>query len=143
MKTENTFPYEDIILLTPTDSETHPRMSRGARAAQFAPFAAMVGHDAAIAEVDRQTEQRRHLSEDERTDLNDAIVRLAASPRGTEVEITYFRPDERKSGGAYITTRGGLSLVNAPLRRIEFVGGGSVNFADVYSVRVGEELDFC
>ena len=46
--TEETNPYADIIDLPHHVSKRHPQMSMEKRAAQFSPFAAMVGHDAAI-----------------------------------------------------------------------------------------------
>ena len=40
--------YDDIINLPHPTSKKHPRMSLENRAAQFAPFAALVGHSDAI-----------------------------------------------------------------------------------------------
>ena len=45
--------YDDIINLPHPTSRNHPRMSLHDRAAQFAPFAALTGHDAAIKETAR------------------------------------------------------------------------------------------
>ena len=42
--------YDDIIHLPHYEPKRHPRMPMAARAAQFAPFAAVAGHDAAIRE---------------------------------------------------------------------------------------------
>ena len=134
MRDINTSAYGDIMGLSRPESEKHPRMSRGARAAQFAPFAAMVGHDAAIAEVDRLTERRRVLTDEEAEKLNRELCRLATSAKGTPVEILRFVPDARKTGGTYITIRGALSHVNAPLCRLELAGGELIPFADILSV---------
>lgn len=49
--------YEDIIDLPHYEPKRHPRMSRAARAAQFAPFAALTGYDAAISETARRNEE--------------------------------------------------------------------------------------
>lgn len=43
--------YDDIINLEHPTSRRHPRMSIQARAAQFAPFAALTGYDEIIREV--------------------------------------------------------------------------------------------
>lgn len=48
MKEDN---YDDIINLPHPVSKKHPQMSMIQRAAQFAPFAALTGYDAAINEV--------------------------------------------------------------------------------------------
>ena len=42
--------YDDIINLPHYEPKHHPRMSMWNRAAQFAPFAALTGYDAAIQE---------------------------------------------------------------------------------------------
>ena len=46
--------YEDIINLPHHVSKKHPQMTMYQRAAQFAPFAALVGHDRAIEETARE-----------------------------------------------------------------------------------------
>ena len=56
--------YDDIIDLPHPTSKKHPRMTMVNRAAQFSPFAALTGYDAAIRETARVTENRRELSED-------------------------------------------------------------------------------
>lgn len=43
--------YDDIINLPHHVSKNHPQMPMMHRAAQFAPFAALTGHDAAIRET--------------------------------------------------------------------------------------------
>mgnify|MGYP006392592253 FL=1 len=99
--------YEDIIDLPHHTSTTHPPMSAFDRAAQFSPFAALTGHDAAITETARLTETRVELDEYSKADLNRRLCilqdRMDEQP---EVSITYFQPDTKKSGGAYITAAG-------------------------------------
>ena len=46
--------YDDIIDLPHPEPQTHPRMPMRDRAAQFAPFAALTGHRAALAETERR-----------------------------------------------------------------------------------------
>ena len=55
--------YEDIINLPHPVSKKHPRMSLLNRAAQFAPFAALTGHEAAIKETERLAEEQIALEE--------------------------------------------------------------------------------
>ena len=97
-------PYDDIIHLPHHRSQTHPPMPLQDRAAQFAPFAALTGYGAALHETARLTEQRAELTESEKAALDRRLQllsdRLADRP---EITVTYFRPDERKEGGAYVT----------------------------------------
>ena len=58
-------PYDDIIDMPHHVSERHPQMSMYNRAAQFAPFAALTGHDSAIMETARLTDAEKELSESE------------------------------------------------------------------------------
>ena len=48
--------YDDIINLPHYEPKHHPRMSMRNRAAQFAPFAALTGYDAAIKDTAQQNE---------------------------------------------------------------------------------------
>ena len=99
--------YDDIIDLPHRQSSTRPRMSRLNRAAQFAPFAALTGHDAAILETGRLTDAFTELDESRKVELDDKLryimLHLVEKP---EVTITYFRPDGKKEGGAYLSTAG-------------------------------------
>lgn len=106
-KNVNNHEYDDIINLPNPTSKTHLRMSLYNRAAQFSPFAALTGHDAAVKETARLTEEKQELSEDEIDRLNEKL-NIIIKNIGTEkmVTITYFVPDDRKSGGAYVSCSG-------------------------------------
>lgn len=99
--------YEDIIHLPHHVSSKRPQMSMLDRAAQFSPFAALTGYDDAIQETGRLTEQKIELDEEtlEKLDERFQILQehLCEQP---EVRFTYFKPDERKEGGAYLTVSG-------------------------------------
>ena len=93
--------YDDIINLPHHVSPTRQRMSMHDRAAQFAPFAALVGYDDAVAETARLTEARPELDEQEQQAINERLAYIADHiHEQPEVRIKYFVPDERKSGGA-------------------------------------------
>ncbi len=96
--------YDNIINLPHPTSARHPRMSMADRAAQFSPFAALVGHGAAIEETARLTNRRVELTEEEKALLDDKLRLLLET--GREGAITYFLPDGRKDGGAYVTAVG-------------------------------------
>ena len=101
--------YDDIIDLPHPTSQNHPRMSLHDRAAQFSPFAALTGLDAALRETARLTDQRITLDEYEQAALDETLqtVRDAlAKKEHPTVEVCYFVPDTRKAGGAYCTVTG-------------------------------------
>ena len=107
MSNDNTNPYADIIDLPHHVSIRHPQMSMEKRAAQFSPFAAMVGHDAAIQETARFTEEKLELSEDEKDIIDGKLQWLEEHIKEQpEITVTYFQPDEKKNGGAYVTVTG-------------------------------------
>lgn len=107
-------PYDDILFRQRPVSACHPRMSQVQRAAQFAPFAALTGYDAAVRETARITEPRRTMDEEEKAKLNDRLTLALES--GQPRRFTWFVADERKAGGAYVSTVGSI-------RRIEPVSG--------------------
>ena len=95
--------YDDIINLPHHVSPTRQRMSMHDRAAQFAPFAALVGYDDAVAETARLTESRPDLDEQEQQTLNAKLCALADHIQDhPTVRIRYYVPDALKSGGAII-----------------------------------------
>lgn len=104
--------YDDIINLPHPTSQKHPRMSLYDRAAQFSPFAALTGHDAAIKETARFTEKQTEQSEDLISRLNEKLQIISDNP-GTEITVTYFMPDERKTGGAYVSHTGIVKKLDA------------------------------
>jgi len=100
----NNTPYEDIINLPHHVSRNHPQMPMRDRAAQFAPFAALVGYEDAVEETGRLIEQKRDLDVHVLAELSRRMVFLASHlAEQPEVCIEYFVPDERKAGGAYQT----------------------------------------
>ncbi|MBR5869324.1 MAG: hypothetical protein IKZ21_07735, partial [Clostridia bacterium] len=101
--------YEDIIHLSHHVSQTRPPMSMEERAAQFSPFSALTGYEEAIRETGRLTDARWDPGEERLAVLNTQFQiltdRLEERP---EITVTYFVPDERKTGGAYLTSRGNV-----------------------------------
>lgn len=99
--------YDDIINLPHHVSTKRPQMSMQDRAAQFSPFAALTGYDAAVKEAARLTDSRTELSDDELSILNIKFQILLEHLREKpNVSFTYFKPDAKKSGGKYVTLRG-------------------------------------
>ena len=121
-----TAPYDDIINLPRPTSKRHPRMPIRDRAAIFSPFAALSGHGAAIAETARLTERRIELDEDTRAELDRRQAVLL------EHTITWFQPDERKDGGAYLTATGRLKKF-----RLLLADGTEIPMKDVVALESG------
>ena len=106
------------------------RMKKSARAAQFAPFAALSGHGDAIDEEARLVDSERVQCEDALEEL-DMALREAAAKIGTgqKIRVTYFVPDDRKDGGRYETAEGELCGIDE-FERIAKMSGGRRIFLD-------------
>ena len=100
--------YDDIINLPYRKSSFRKSMSMDNRAAQFAPFAAVVGHDKAIEETARLTQSKVELDDYEKTEINHRIM-YAVKHTDTPVRVVYFVPDTEKDGGSYATAEGLLT----------------------------------
>lgn len=130
-----TGPYDDIINLPHHVSATRPQMSRENRAAQFSPFAALTGYDAAIKETGRLTDTRIELGESAIADLDMKLQLLAdMTTEHPEISVTYFQPDERKAGGAYVTAAGAVKKIDNVERVIVFTDGKSVAISDILEI---------
>ena len=124
--------YDDIIHLPHPDSPKHPRMSLYDRAAQFSPFAALTGYAGVIRETARLTDRKIELDETMLTALNERYQLLfSVLDAEPEVEITYFVPDERKSGGAYRTVSGVVKKADEFARRLTLTDGTVIPMEDV------------
>ena len=126
--------YDDILHRTHPTSTKHPRMPISERAAIFSPFAALTGHAGAIAETARLTERKMELDEDARAELDRRqAVLLEHIKEQPEVTVTWFCPDEKKSGGAYVVTTGRLKKVDND--------AGTLRLADGLTVSLDEIVD--
>ena len=128
-------PYDDIIHLPHHVSQNHPQMPLRERAAQFAPFAALTGYEAAVGETARLTSERRELDPQEAEELNRRLTELAARlPDHPEVTVEYFVPDDRKAGGAYVTVTGRVRHISVPEKTLVLEDGAVISLEDVDSV---------
>ena len=110
-------------------------MAMRERAAQFASFRALTGYEDAIDETARLTDRRAERSEEERRRLDDILQRLESRLREEPtVTVTYFRPDPRKEGGAYLQHTGALHAIDRANRRLVFRDKWAVEMEDVYDV---------
>ncbi|MCD7772402.1 MAG: YolD-like family protein [Oscillospiraceae bacterium] len=127
--------YSDIINLPHHVSETRPHMSMRDRAAQFSPFAALTGYDAAVKETARLTDQRADLDEKMKQNISERLnliqENLTAAPF---VEITYFVPDERKEGGAYCTATGTVKRIDDFQRLVTLTDGRDIPIDEIIEI---------
>lgn len=119
-------PYDDIIDLPHHVSERHPQMSMYNRAAQFAPFAALTGHNAAITEVARLTEAEQELSESDAEVLNRKLAYLHSLDEKPTISVTYFVPNDMKEGGSYHTATGIVKSVETDKGVLQFENGTGI-----------------
>lgn len=127
--------YDDIIHLTHPTSAVHPPMPVAARAAQFSPFAALTGYDAAIAETARLTDARVELDEVRQSELNDRLqVIMARIEENPLVTVTYFKPDERKDGGSYVQVNGHIKKVDTCGHMIVMMDGTRISMDEIYEI---------
>ena len=129
--------YEDMIGLAHHVSPSRNRMSIFERAAQFSPYAALTGHDAAVKETARLTEEKIELDENEKTILNEKLqIILEKICEQPEVTITYFQPDRKKTGGEYVEMTGKLKKVDEYERCVRMADGTEISIEQIYNITV-------
>lgn len=127
--------YDDIINLPHHVSSTREHMSIIDRAAQFSPFAALTGFTGAIKETARLTNQRIELDEAEKTILDEKLrIVQEQLRRQQEIELVYFREDELKAGGAYITVRGIVKKIDSYERAVVMQDESRIPIEDIVEI---------
>lgn len=130
-----TGPYDDIINLPHHVSKTRPRMPVADRAAQFAPFAALTGYEAAVKETARQTGKRLELDEYVKEALNEKLRIIADRLEGCpEISITYFLPDSNKAGGTYVTATGLVKKIDAYKQIVVMADGIKIPIEEISEI---------
>ena len=132
--------YNDIINMPHHRSEKHPQMSMINRAAQFSPFAALTGHDAAIKETARLTDERIELDESAKAIVDERLQYIEENIKSVPVvTITYFVPDERKSGGEYLTVMGKVKKIDSSTNCIIMTDGAVISICEILNIE-GEKI---
>ncbi len=132
---KHTTKYDDIINLPHHVSSIHPQMPIADRAAQFSPFAALTGHDAAIKETARLTNRRVELDENSKSILNEKFQMIVENLQNQPaVTITYFLPDDKKEGGSYISVAGSVKKIDEYKRRIIMADGSIIPIDEVFDI---------
>lgn len=126
--------YSDIIYRDRPISN-HKHLDIASRASQFAPFAALTGYSDNIREVSRVTEMKKDIGVDMLDILNRKFNYINMNiDKKVEVEITYFIPDMRKSGGSYITKKGIIKKLDLSKRRVIFEDMDVISLDDIYDI---------
>ena len=129
--------YADIIGLPRHISNRRPHMSIHDRAAQFAPFAALTGHGAAIDETARYVDSKIIRGEDAVAENAEKLNYIRANIRnGIYVNITYFVPDSRKNGGRYETVSGTVTRIDNTARTVKISTGRNIGFDDILAIEL-------
>ncbi len=127
--------YAEIMDLPHHVSKTRPQMPMHDRAAQFSPFAALTGYAGVIRETARLTDRKIELDETMLAALNERYqLLLSVLDAEPEVEITYFQPDERKSGGSYRTVVGIVKKADEFSRQLTLTDGTVIPMEDVLTL---------
>lgn len=127
--------YDDIIHLSRPESGKRARMSMIDRGAQFSPFAALVGYDAAIQETARLTGSRIELTEGEKLALNEQVLAISEIIHTQpEIRITHFKEDLRKEGGEYVTEVARIRKIDPYGRGMILTDGRLILFEDIIAL---------
>ena len=129
------FPYEDIVNLPRPISKKHPQPPLSERAARFAPFAAITGYEEMVLEEARVTEERIELDECALALLNEKLNilqnNLSQSP---EITVTYFAPDKKKAGGAYVNISGTVRQIDVYSKLLILENDKKIRIEDIYKL---------
>lgn len=129
------FKYKDILNMKYPNPEIERDFpDKILREAQFAPFAALTGYNDAIDEAARQTDRKIELDEYEIERLNNKLKYLSEASEADEVVITYYVPDKKKDGGAYVSKSGIVIKVREYERDIVTDDGTKIPIEDIYSI---------
>ena len=115
-------------------SKTRPHMSMVARAAQFSPFAALVGYDESVADVQRMTDERITLDPDAIAEINRTLSKI--SPGETTVAITCFIPDPVKEGGTYTIITGEVKKTDTLEGKVIMTDGTVIPTEDIFDIDI-------
>ncbi len=127
--------YEDILELPRPVSGTRMKMSLSDRAAQFSPFAALSGYEAAVRETSRLTDTQTDLTEDEKVMLNEKLLMIREQiETRPKITVTYFVEDSKKEGGAYVTVTGRVERMDEYERKLWLAEGSMISIERIRAI---------
>ena len=129
--------YDDIINLPHYQSKKRAHMSLEDRAAQFASFAALTGHEEAIEETARLTEKKIVLDEAAKEAISEKLFEISQSlDKKWNISITYFKPDRFKDGGFYLTDIGVVKKIDEVEKIIVMDNGMRIEIEGIIGVEI-------
>ena len=129
--------YDDILNLPHHVSNTRPHISMHDRAAQFSPFAALTGYDDTVKETARLTDEKLELTTDRINDLNQKIAFLKEhAEERPQITVEFFIPDEKKSGGKYVTLSGKFRRIDEYNHNMVFTSGEEIPLNDIFEIEL-------
>ena len=129
------FPYEDIVNLPRHISKVHPQATMADRAARFSPFAAISGYEDMVKEAARVTEERIDITDATKELLNEKLNMIVEFlDEEPEVTITYFEPDKKKDGGAYISITGTVKKIDEYERIVLMTDEKKIKIDEIYAI---------
>lgn len=127
--------YDNIINLPHHQSKKRKRMSRLERAAQFGAFRALTGYEDEIAETSRRTDKRAEIDDYAKSEINRKLIYIRDHISDSqEITVTYFVPDERKTGGEYVTKTGTVDKLIEYKRQLVFTDGSEIPIDEIFSI---------
>ena len=130
--------YKDIIDFPHPTSRKHPRMSLEARAAQFAPFAALTGHKEELKEERRLTKDKIIQDEEYREELDYVLGRICHRERKAFIQCKYFVADKVKDGGDYKNVTGVFKRIDSGTNCLVLKDGMEIPLGDIVEL---EEIE--
>lgn len=129
------FPYEDIVDLPHHVSKKYPQPTMADRAARFSPFAAISGYEDMVKEAARVTEERIDITDATKELLNEKLnMIIEFLDEEPEVTITYFEPDKKKDGGAYISITGTVKRIDEYERIVLMSDDKKIRIDEIYAI---------
>ena len=127
--------YDRIINLPHHQSKKRKHMSMTERAAQFGAFRALTGYEDKIVEAARHTDEKMELDEYAKAEINRKLQYISDHiDDEPEISVTYFVPDEKKSGGAYVTKKGVVIKIREFEKQIIFWDGTEIPIDEILSI---------
>lgn len=126
--------YDDIINLKRPSSK-HPKMSMKNRAAQFSPFAALVGYEDIIDESGREVYDKICLNEQQEFEINNKLVYLIEN-KDTEAVYTFYKEDTFKDGGAYLNCKDRIKKYDVDNNYLILNSGIKINIEDIVGIEI-------
>ena len=134
---KETHRYDDILYRERPEPRTRKRMPICDRAAQFSPFAALVGYEDAVEETARLTDQKIELTEESKLNISEKLRKVSENIcEGLKVKITYFIPDKKKEGGEYASVVGKVRYIDEYDRTVIMTDKTVIQIDQIWDVEI-------